>query len=140
MKKSTFLLFILCLVTLTSCRITKTITMINAKAMATETETEFIKNKISSISFLELSEDQEVAAISIWKEEKTQLGRINLGKNSEIAPIIFKSENNFRSILTPEQLKTYKGFRDDSTILKYFMSDRSMKEIKRIYEIDEEIL
>lgn len=140
MKKSILLLTLLCLATLTSCRITKTITMINAKTMATETETEFIKNKISAITFLELSPDQETEAVNIWKEEKAQLGRINLGKNSEIAPIIFKSENDFRRILTPEQLKTYKGFRDDSTILKYFMSDRSMKEIKRIYEIDEEIL
>lgn len=140
MKKSILLLFLVSLTTLTSCRITKTITMINAKAMADETEPEFIRNKINSISFLELTEDQETEAVNIWKEEKAQLGKINLKKNAEIAPVIFDSENKFRRMLNPEQLKTYKGYRDDSSIIKYFMSDRSMKEIKRIYKLEGEIL
>lgn len=140
MKKSTLLLLIFCFVTLTSCRITKTITMINAKSMATETETDFIRNKINAITFIALTEEQEIAAIEIWKEEKAQLGKIDMQKNSEIAPVIFKSENDFRRILTPEQLRFYKRYRDDSTILKYFMSDRSMKEIKRIYKLQEEII
>lgn len=114
--------------------------MINAKSMATETETDFIRNKINAITFIALTEEQEIAAIEIWKEEKSQLGKIDMQKNSEIAPVIFKSENDFRRILTPEQLRFYKRYRDDSTILKYFMSDRSMKEIKRIYKLQEEII
>lgn len=124
---------------LTSCRVTKTITMINAKSNAAETEVEFIKHKINSISFLPLSEEQEEMAIAIWKKEKEQLGKINLKKNSEIAPLIFQSENEFRSILTQEQLKEYKREYNDSMITKYFLSNRAMQEIKRIYNIEAEI-
>ncbi len=124
--------------TLTSCRVTKTITMINAKSNAAETEVEFIKHKINSISFLPLSEEQEELAIAIWKSEKEQLGKIKL-KNSEIAPVIFQYENEFRSILTPEQLKEYKKEYSDSMITKYFLSNRAMQEIKRIYNIEAEI-
>lgn len=124
--------------TLTSCRITKTITMVNAKSNAAESEVEFIKHKISSISFLPLSEEQEEMAIAIWKNEKEQLGKIKM-KNSEIAPVIFQYENEFRSILTPEQLMEYKKEYGNSMITKYFLSNRAMQEIKKIYNIEAEI-
>ncbi|WP_447636865.1 hypothetical protein [Flavobacterium microcysteis] len=138
MKKSFFFLFLIGFMTLTSCRITKTITMVNAKSNAAESEVDFIKHKINSISFLPLSEEQEELAIAIWKKEKDNLGKIKL-KNSEIAPVIFQSENEFRSILTPEQLKEYKREYSDSMITKYFLSNRAMQEIKRIYNIEAEI-
>lgn len=140
MKKSLFLLLLVSLATLTSCRITKTITMINAKSMAAETEADFINNKINNITFMHLTEEQEGTAIALWKKEKKALEKIDKTKNSEIAPVIFKFENDFRRLLTPEQLKKYKAFRDDSTISQYFLSDRSMKEIKRIYKLDGDIL
>ncbi|MBC8644533.1 hypothetical protein [Flavobacterium lindanitolerans] len=139
MKKSFFLISLIALMMLTSCRVTKTITMINAKSNAAETEVEFIKHKITSISFLPLSEEQEEIAIGIWKKEKEQLEKNRLKKNSDIALVIFQSENQFRSILTPEQLKEYKAEYNDSMITKYFLSNRAMNEIKRIYKLEGEI-
>lgn len=133
MKRYLLITFI-ALSTLTSCRISKTITLINAKGNTNRTELEFLKIKGERFAFLELSDEQKEKAVQIWQTEKQELGDAYSKKNKEIAPIIYKSETNIRSILTAEQLEKYrekyKGLYTPSGL-----NDKQLEEIKRIYKL-----
>jgi len=133
MKK--YLLFALIAIsTLTSCRVTKTITMINAKGTTNQTEIEFLKSKAERVAFLNLSEEQKIKAVAIWEIEKRALGDAYAKKNKEIAPIIYKSESDFRSILTEQQLITYRDTYK-SSYAPSSLNDRQLSELKRIYKL-----
>ncbi len=134
MKKSLLFLLLIAITTLTSCRITKTVTMLNTKSTATNTMDEFLKGKAERVSFLDFSDLQKEQALAIWENEKQQLESIDISKNSEIAPVIYKSENDFRSILTDEQLKEYRET-IRNTLSPYLLNDRQLIEIKRIYKL-----
>lgn len=133
MKKFLLLTFLV-LTTLTSCRITKTFTLINAKGNTNKTELEFLKMKGERFAFLELSDEQKEKAITIWQTEKQELGDAYSKKNKEIAPIIYKSEISTRSLLTAEQLKKYsekyKGLYTPAGL-----NDKQLEELKRIYKL-----
>ena len=120
--------------TMTSCRITKTFTLLNAKSASDQKESDFLQSKADKISFLNLSEDQKEKAIIIWKTEKDALGNAHKKKNKEIAPIIYKSEMDFRNILTEEQLATYRE-KYKSLYQSGYMNDRQLEELKRIYKL-----
>lgn len=134
MKKSLLFLLLIAITTLTSCRITKTVTMLNTKSTATNTLDEFLQGKAERVSFLDFSDLQKEQALAIWENEKKQLGSINISKNAEIAPVIYKSENDFRSILTHAQLKEYRETIKNH-ISPYLLNDRQLEEIKRIYKL-----
>ena len=134
MKKSLLFLLLIGITALTSCRITKTVTMLNTKSTATNTMDEFLKGKAERVSFLDFSDLQKEQALAIWENEKQQLESIDISKNSEIAPVIYKSENDFRSILTDEQLKEYRET-IRNTLSPYVLNDRQLVEIKRIYKL-----
>lgn len=72
MKKIVLLAIIA--ITLTSCRVTKTFTLLNAKGSSNNTEMAFLKNKGERFAFLDLSEDQKQKAVQIWETEKQELG------------------------------------------------------------------
>lgn len=136
MKKIIFSsIIVLILGTFTSCRMTKTFTMVNAKSsMAMETEN-FVQGKIERVKYLQLDDEQKLAAENLWVAEKSQLDALPDKKNKNIAPIIYKSELDFRNILNEEQLAEYKK-RSQSLITPMFMSDKQLAEIKRIYKLD----
>ncbi|HEU4496771.1 MAG TPA: hypothetical protein VFR70_06940 [Flavobacterium sp.] len=137
MKKSLPIFIAVILLAFTSCRITKTLTMINAKSVIHYEDADFYQGKADAISFLILDDSQKEKAVQIWKAEKQGLNKIDASKNSEIAPIIYKSENDFRAILTAEQLKAYKGKLREaiSPNSPYFLNDRQLEELKRIYDL-----
>ena len=132
MKK--ILLLAIIAITLTSCRVTKTFTLLNAKGTSNNTEMEFLKYKGERVAFLNLSDAQKQKAVEIWQTEKRELGDAYSKKNKEIAQIIYKSETSLRSILTEEQLteyrKKYKGL-----LTPAGMNDKQLEEIKRIYKL-----
>ena len=123
---------------ITSCRITKSVEMMQAKSNATLTTEQFLKMKNVAISFLELTPEQLLQAEKIWSEEKRGFMEIDIKDNSQIAPIVYKSEVEFRKILTDKQLIDYKKIGHevgDSRVSKYFLSDHAMSELKRIYKL-----
>lgn len=112
-----------------SCRVTKSLVMIKTKENAELIDEEYINKKRSLSSFLNLSNEQKEMCDKIWKEEKQGLNAPVL-KNENIAPIIYNSENEFRSILTKEQLNTYLANVPPGG---FFLNDHAMNELKRIY-------
>lgn len=134
MKKTLLLLLLIGITTLTGCRITKTVTMLNTKSSATKTVDVFLQEKAQRVSFLDFSDLQKKQALAIWENEKQQLESIDISKNAQIAPVIYKSENDFRSILTDAQLKEYRETIANQ-ISPYFLNDRQLEEIKRIYKL-----
>lgn len=132
MKK--IFLFVAFAITLlsSSCRITKTATMMSAKNNQKRSEAYFVEQKKQQISFLKLSDEQLEKGVTIWKTEKQELDKIDISDNSQIAPIIYKSEVEWRKILNDSQLVSYTNeFKD--LFSGYFLNDRQMEEIKRIY-------
>ena len=132
MKKNVLLL--MAFLVLSSCRITKTITMIYAKNRATTTESEFINGKHAAVDFLKFTPEQNTLAETIWKKEKKDFSEVKL-TNENIAPIVYNSELEFRKILNPVQLDNYIKIanKNDDRIIKYFLNDEQLAEIKRIY-------
>ena len=105
-----------------------------AKSNAKFTEQEFIKGKNDAVGLLNLTNAQKGQSEIVWKTEKEELARINIEQNEEIAPVIYKSEIEFRKILTSDQLTEYKKLAYDSKINRYFLDDHSLGELKRIYK------
>ena len=133
MKK--FLLFtFIALATLTSCRVTKTFTLINAKGTSNNTEMQFLKNKGERAAFLDLSDEQKEKSIVIWQTEKRELGDAYTKKNKEIAQVIYKSETEFRSLLTEEQLTKYRE-KYKGLLTSAGLNDKQLEELKRIYKL-----
>lgn len=132
MKK--FLLIAVLIATFTSCSVTKTITMLNAKSQSEQNEKDFLQNKADKITFLNLSENQKEEIVKIWKVEKVSLGNAREKKNSEIAPILLKSENDFRAVLTEGQLKNYRESHKNLYTSGY-LNDKQLDELKRIYKL-----
>lgn len=132
MKK--FLLIAVLIATFTSCSVTKTITMLNAKSQSEQNEKDFLQNKANKITFLNLSENQKEEIVKIWKAEKVSLGNTREKKNSEIAPILLKSENDFRAVLTEEQLKNYRESHKNLYTSGY-LNDKQLDELKRINKL-----
>ena len=133
MKKILLFAFIV-ISTLTSCRVTKTFTLINAKANSNKTENDFLMMKGERASFLELSNEQKEKAVGIWQREKYELGMAYSKKNKEIAPIIYKSEMNFRALLTDEQLQKYRE-KYKQLYTSTGLNDRQLEELRRIYNL-----
>ena len=133
MKKILLFAFIV-ISTLTSCRVTKTFTLINAKANSNKTENDFLMMKGERASFLELSNEQKEKAVAIWQREKYELGMAYSKKNKEIAPIIYKSEMNFRALLTDEQLQKYRE-KYKQLYTSAGLNDRQLEELRRIYNL-----
>jgi hypothetical protein len=134
MKKFLLLFILISTATLTSCRVTKTFTLLNAKSASDQKETDFLQAKADRITFLKLSEEQKEKAITIWKTEKQELGNAHKKKNSEIASIIYKSEMDFRNILTEEQLSTYRE-KYKNLYQSGYMNDKQIEELVRIYKL-----
>jgi len=132
MKK--ILLLAIIAITLTSCRVTKTFTLLNAKGTSNNTEMEFLKYKGERVAFLNLSDAQKQKAVEIWQTEKRELGDAYSKKNKEIAQIIYKSETSLRSILTEEQLTEYRK-KYKRLLTPAGMNDKQLEEIKRIYKL-----
>lgn len=132
MKK--FLLLALIAMMLTSCRVTKTFTLLNAKGTSNNSEMQFLKNKGERVAFLDLSDDQKVKSVAIWETEKRELGDAYSKKNKEIAPIIYKSETEFRKLLTEEQLTKYRE-KYKSLLTSSGLNDKQLEELKRIYKL-----
>jgi hypothetical protein len=136
MKK--FLLALLIVTSVSSCRITKTATMMLAKQNAEMTEDDFVTAKKETISYLNLSKSQLEQCIEIWKKEIKGL-KMPLLKNENIAPVIYNSEISFRNILTPAQLQKYKDENDNSQpqkLYRYFLMDKQLEELKKIYKLN----
>lgn len=131
------LLAIIIMFTLTSCRITKSLEMIQAKTNAKKPEKEFLDGKFDAVNFLQLDVSQKEKCNVIWKTEKEALIRINTKDNASIAPVIFQSETDFRKVLTDEQIIKYKKLSKtyDSRLSDYFLDDHALSEIKRIYKL-----
>ena len=83
---------------------------------------------------MNLSENQKEEIVKIWKAEKVSLGNAREKKNSEIAPILLKSENDFRAVLTEEQLKNYRESHENLYTSGY-LNDKQLEELKRIYKL-----
>ena len=132
MKK--ILLFAIIAIMFTSCRVTKTFTLLNAKGSSNNTEMEFLKNKGERVAFLNLSDAQKQKALEIWQTEKRELGDAYSKKNKEIAPIIYKSETSLRGILTEEQLTQYRE-KYKGLLTSAGLNDRKLDELKRIYKL-----
>jgi len=132
MKKIVLLAIIA--ITLTSCRVTKTFTLLNAKGSSNNTEMAFLKNKGERFAFLDLSEDQKQKAVQIWETEKQELGDAYSKKNKEIAQIIYKSETSMRSLLTQEQLTKYRE-KYKGLLTSAGLNDKQLEELKRIYKL-----
>lgn len=132
--KKTFLILtsLLLMLSFSSCRISKSIVMLKAKSNSKLTEERFIIGKQSDVLFLKLSSEQKGKCEKIWKEEKDGLARINTDINSEVAPVVYKSEMEFRNVLTSDQLTEYKR-EYISKIPQFFLNDKQLSEIKRIY-------
>ena len=133
MKKILLFAFIV-ISTLTSCRVTKTFTLINAKSNSNKTENDFLMMKGERASFLELSNEQKEKAVAIWQREKYELGMAYSKKNKEIAPIIYKSEMNFRALLTDEQLQKYRE-KYKQLYTSAGLNDRQLEELRRTYNL-----
>ena len=82
--------------------------------------------------FINLSKGQEAAAVKIWKLERETLANMPLLKNENIAPVIYKSEIDFRKILTEDQLKKYPM---KNTHVKMFLNNEELEELRRIYNL-----
>lgn len=134
MKKFILIAVLIVSTTFTSCRVTKTFTMLNAKSQSEQNENDFIQNKADKITFLNLSEDQKQDVVKIWKAEKISLGNAREKKNSEIATILLKSENDFRAVLTEGQLKNYRESYKNLYTSGY-LNDKQLEELKRIYKL-----
>ena len=132
MKK--FLLFAFIAITFTSCRVTKTFTIINARGTSNNTEMQFLKSKGERVAFLDLSDEQKEKAIVIWQTEKRELGDAYTKKNKEIAPIIYKSETELRSLFTEEQLTKYRE-KYNGLLTSSGLNDKQLEELKRIYKL-----
>lgn len=132
--KKYFLSILIATTLLTSCRITKTFTLINAKGASNRSEIEFLRDKAESVAFLNLSEEQKEKALVVWQTEKQKLGNAYDKKNKEIAPIIYDSEIDFRDILTEEQLKSYKE-KYKGQFFPGYLNDKQLSELKRIYDL-----
>ena len=133
MKKMILALLVLITIT-TSCRVTKTVVMLHAKNRATQTDENYMSGKHNAVDFLGFSSEQKKQVDEVWKTEKHDFSEIKL-ENENIAPIVYKSENAFRAVLTSEQLKNYKALWDkgDGRLDAYFLDDSMLAEIKRIY-------
>lgn len=137
--KKLLLLFIIA-TTISSCRITKSLTMWSAKRNSNLTELAFIQAKKSQLEkeTVVLNSNQFEKASEIWKEERSEMKNINQDAYDQIAPVIYKSEIKFRKLLNTEQLvlhKAHKYENDDREIKEFFLSDYQMAEIKRIYKL-----
>lgn len=129
MKK--ILLLALVTITLFSCRVTKSLTMMSAKQAAEMPEIQFLNKKFDAVKLLYLTDEQKSKCEEIWKEEKAGLN-MPLLKNENIAPVIYKSELDFRKVLTNEQLENYKYLMKDN-FNGVFLNDSQLAEVKRIY-------
>lgn len=127
MKK--LLLALLVVFIATSCRVTKSYTMMSAKSNSELTESDFINKKLYAVQFLELSQEQKNKATEIWKKEISGL-KMPLLKNENIAPVIYNSEIEFRKLLTEEQKEKYKVVSSN-----IFLKDHQIEELKRIYNL-----
>jgi hypothetical protein len=131
---------VLSMVLFSSCRISKSITMLGAKNDSKLTKEQFINKKTYGISYLGLSADQLEKTKIIWSKEIEDLKKIEL-TNENIAPIIYNSEIEFRKILTDKQKESYplvdKGDKTkfNEKIIDCFMNNRQLEEIKRIYKL-----
>lgn len=134
MKKYLLFSLLIALTTLSSCKITKTFTMINAKSNSDMQEADFLQSKADKITFIDLSDEQKQQLITIWKTEKQELGKAREKKNKEIAPIIYKSEMAFRKILTEKQLETYRE-KNKNLYTPGYLNDKQIEELKRIYKL-----
>ncbi|UUC45556.1 hypothetical protein [Flavobacterium cerinum] len=134
MKKITLTIvsFLFVLFTTVGCRVSKSITMLNAKTSMKLTEEQFLQKKNNEAMYLNLSNGQKSACEIIWKEEKDKLARVNSESNEEIAPVVYESEVKFRELLNSNQLVQYKKEHQDK-LLRFFLSDKQLSEIKRIY-------
>lgn len=129
MKKVFTIVGIVFLISFSSCRVTKSVTMMGAKINSKLTEEEFINKKLYEIRFLELTQKQKDLSTEIWKKEIAGL-KMPVLKNENIAPIIYNSEIEFRNLLTNEQKEKYKVIDHD-----LFLNDRQIEELKRIYSL-----
>lgn len=137
MKKILVLATLFVAICVTGCRITKSLTMMEAKNSAKLSEESFINKKLYGIAYLELSQEQKEKAFKVWKEEKNGLN-MPLLKNENIAPIVYKSELDFRKILNDDQNKKYplKKEYSNTTVEEHiplFLNNKQLEEIKRIY-------
>lgn len=134
MKKITLtIVSLLCILFATvGCRISKSLTMLSAKSNMQLTEEQFLLRKNQEAMYLNLSSGQKSACETVWKEEKDRLARVNSESNEEIAPIVYESEIKFRELLNSNQLSQYKKEHKEK-FLKFFLSDKQLSEIKRIY-------
>lgn len=132
MKK--ILLVFLIVTSFSSCRVTKSLTMMHAKTNAKLSEKEYISKKLYEINFLKLSKEQISKATEIWAAEKKGLENPVL-KNENIAPVIYKSEIEFRKLLDEKQQGYYpvKNSATSDKILDTFLNDNQLEELKRIY-------
>lgn len=139
MKKIIFIIALFVLAV--GCRVTKTMEMYRAKSNQKLTEQQFLDLKENAVSILKLTDSQLGEAKKIWKEEKAGLNRINIEDNSMIAPVVYKSEIEFRKILNTQQLSDYKTYVNDlggkTKIPAMFLSDHALSELKRIYDLKE---
>ncbi|WP_286914780.1 hypothetical protein [Flavobacterium sp. UBA4197] len=132
MKKITSTIVLSLILSLSSCRISKTITMLNAKSNSKLSEEQFLLGKNNEIMYLNLSQGTKSSCLEIWKEEKDKLTRVDTEKNEEIAPVVYDSEMKFRALLSSDKLAEYKKiYRNKAT--HFFLNDKQLSEIKRIY-------
>jgi len=134
MKKYLLFSLLIALTTLSSCKVTKTLTMMNAKSISDMRESDFFQTKADKITFIDLNDDQKERLVEIWKTEKLELGKAREKKNKEIAPIIYKSEMAFRNTLTAQQLEIYREKNKDLYTSGY-LNDKQIAELKRIYKL-----
>ncbi|GEM_PF-1749201 len=134
MRKITLtIVSLLCILfTTVGCRISKSLTMLSAKSNMQLTEEQFLLRKNQEAMYLNLSSGQKSACETVWKEEKDRLARVNSESNEEIAPVVYESEIKFRELLNSNQLTQYKKEHKEK-FLKFFLSDKQLSEIKRIY-------
>lgn len=134
MRKFFLFAILITTATLTSCRVTKTFTLLNAKSASDQKEADFLQAKADKITFLNLSDEQKEKVVEIWKTEKQELGDAHDKKNKEIAPIIYKSEMNFRKTLTDSQLSIYRE-KYKSLYQPGYLNDKQIEELVRIYKL-----
>ena len=134
--KKIILLIVLQAILFTSCRMTKSMVMMDAKDRAKLTEEQFFEGKHIAVDFLNFSPEPNKAAEAVWKWEYNRLKAIEL-ENTKIAPVVYKSELDFRNVLTEDQMLKYiKLFKNgDYRLTRYFLSDDALIELKRIYSL-----
>lgn len=129
MKK---LLLLLIFTSIASCSISKNLKLGLVRDYSKQTESTFLENKLNAVKFLNLSQTQLNQCYEIWKNEKLRLGQINLKDDQEVASIVYKSEIDFRNVLTSDQLTLYKAETiNNQTMVEYFMGDKTLGEIKK---------